>query len=61
MNNADTTSEHPASAERRSGKPDWNDPTVPAGDAPPLARWPVFAWAAGWLAWVGFLAAMVLS
>jgi len=47
-----------------SAKPpqiDWADPKTPVGDAPPLPRWPLIVAVAGWTAWIGFLAAMVIS
>ena len=34
---------------------DWADPNVPAGDAPPLPRWPLVLSAIAWLGWLVFL------
>lgn len=39
---------------------DWSDPAIPAGDAPPMARWPLFAAAAAFGLWLIFLVAMVI-
>ncbi len=39
----------------------WEDPTVPIGDSPPLARWPLAVSTLGWMAWVVFLATMLLT
>jgi len=44
----------------RTSKPfsrvNWNDPSIPAGDSPPLPVWPLLASAIVWTAWVIFLA-----
>ena len=40
---------------------DWADPTVPVGNAPPLPRWPLAAFALAWLGWVAFLAVMAVA
>lgn len=40
---------------------DWEDPAVPIGDSPPLARWPLAVSTLGWMAWVVFLATMLLT
>ena len=39
----------------------WDDPSVPVGNAPPMPRWPLVVSAIAWLAWVVFLIAMLLS
>lgn len=39
----------------------WNDPTVPAGLAPPLPRWPLALAIFAWVGWVVFLVAMTIS
>ena len=44
-------------ASRRRG-PDWEDPTVPVGNAPDGSRLPLLLWALAWIAWVAFLIAM---
>ncbi|MCB9866310.1 MAG: hypothetical protein H6816_06705 [Phycisphaerales bacterium] len=38
----------------------WEDPSVPAGDAPPLPRWPLYASGAVFALWVCFLIAMAI-
>lgn len=39
-------------------RPDWADPKVPAGNAPPLPGWPLYLSAAAFAAWLLFLVAM---
>lgn len=39
---------------------DWFDPAIPAGDAPPMARWPLFAAAIAFGLWLIFLVVMVI-
>jgi hypothetical protein len=39
---------------------DWYDPTIPAGDAPPMPRWPLYAAAAAFGLWLVFLVVMVI-
>jgi hypothetical protein len=34
----------------------WDDPTVPAGNAPPMPKWPLALMLSVWVAWVAFLA-----
>lgn len=41
-------------------KPNWDDPNVPAGNAPPLPRWPLIASAVVFALWVVFLIAMAI-
>ncbi len=36
----------------------WDDPSVPAGNAPPMPKWPLPLMLVVWFAWVGFLAAV---
>lgn len=68
--NDDTMNDHTAAAKRESdGAPedsekgliDWEDPSVPIGNAPPLPRWPVAVSALVWASWIALLVAMVLS
>ena len=51
-----------AAAEPEPKRPriNWNDPDVPAGNAPPLPRWPLVLAALLWVGWLGFLVAMAL-
>ena len=48
---------------RQADKPkiDWEDPSVPAGDSPPMPRWPLAAFVVAWVGWLGFLVMMALS
>ena len=39
----------------------WSDPGIPVGNAPPLPKWPLYAFGLAWLGWVVFLAAMLIS
>ncbi len=54
----------PAAKEPESKEPapkyDWNDPSVPAGDAPPMPRWPLIASAVAFGLWFIFLVAMAV-
>ncbi len=38
--------------------PNWEDPTVPVGNAPDGSRLPLLLWALAWVALVAFLIAM---
>jgi hypothetical protein len=49
------------SVEQKKPRVDWTDPRVPIGNAPPLPWWPLAVSGIAWLAWLGFLAAMMLS
>lgn len=39
----------------------WDDPSVPVGNAPPMARWPLVVSAIAWVAWIVFLIVMLVS
>jgi len=39
---------------------DWSDPSVPAGDAPPMPRWPLILSAVAYALWLCFLVAMAI-
>lgn len=41
-------------------KYDWDDPKVPAGNAPPLPRWPLVASGVAFALWLGFLVVMAI-
>lgn len=61
MTNADKTDPAPqAEAPPKPPKIDWRDPNVPAGDAPPLPRWPLVVSAIAFGLWICFLAAMAV-
>ncbi len=49
-----------SSDRRKSPRVDWADPNVAVGNAPPLPRWPLAVATVAWLAWVVFLAIMML-
>ena len=40
---------------------DWSDPKVLAGNAPPMARWPLALAGVAWLGGIIFLAVMMMS
>lgn len=46
---------------KRKGGVDWNDPSSPCGNSPPLPRWPMVLAAVAWTAWIGFLVAMTVA
>lgn len=48
-------------AEQKKSRVNWDDPSVPAGNAPPMPRWPVVVTTIAWLAWVVFLVVMLAS
>ncbi len=50
--------ESPKSSARRV---DWDDPAIPAGNAPPLPSWPSWVTGALWALWVGYLAVTVIA
>ncbi len=45
-----------AATERKPMK--WEDPSVPAGNAPSMSKWPLTIMLFLWFGWVGFLAAI---
>ena len=55
------TSETTCPDEQSKPRIDWEDPTVPVGNAPRLPRWPLAVMGLAWLVWVVFLAVMLLS
>jgi len=48
------------SAKANVPKHDWADPAIPAGNSPPLPRWPLIVSAVVFTLWVGFLVAMAI-
>ena len=46
--------------QKKKPRIDWTDLQVPIGNAPPLPWWPLAVSGIAWLAWLGFLAAMML-
>ncbi len=49
-----------SSPEKKRGI-NWDDPSVPIGNAPPLPRWPLVLAAVAWFASVVFLVVMMLG
>ena len=45
----------------RSRGIDWSDPKVLAGNAPPMARWPLVLAGFAWFGGIAFLAVMAIS
>ena len=46
---------------RKKSRVNWDDPSVPVGNAPPMSRWPLVVTTIVWLAWIVFLIAMLVS
>ena len=44
----------------RQPKYDWDDPNIPAGDAPPMPWWPLVLSAVAWCGWLVFLVVMMV-
>jgi hypothetical protein len=56
-----STATEPAEGKTNRGSTgDWADPSVPAGDSPPMPRWPLIAGIVAWCLWFAFLVAMML-
>ena len=55
-------SEDAGDAKERTKEPkiNWDDPSTPAGNAPPMPRWPLIASAVVFSAWLVFLVAMAV-
>ena len=53
--NSETKGE-PAARGKSAKQPkyDWDDPKIPAGDAPPMPRWPLVLSAVSWCGWLVF-------
>jgi hypothetical protein len=47
--------------EQRTNGVDWEDPSVPVGDAPALPRWPVYLLAIAWGGWIVFLLVITVA
>ncbi len=65
MSPEDTRSDTAASpdeavASSRPPRYDWDDPSVPPGDAPAMPRWPMILGAVAWGGWVIFLVVMAI-
>ena len=55
------TSEAGALNESKRPRVDWEDPSIPVGNAPPLPRWPLTVAGIAWLAFVVFLMVMMVN
>jgi hypothetical protein len=53
-------STEPEAGKQSAWRVDWADPSIPAGDSPPMPRWPLVVGGAIWCAWVAFLTVMVI-
>ena len=42
-------------------KYDWQDSNIPAGDAPPMPRWPLVISLLAWCGWLVFLVVMMVA
>ncbi len=56
---ATESAESKAEAHRGSGIGS-SDPSLPAGDSPPMPRWPLIAGIVAWCLWIVFLVAMMM-
>ncbi len=56
-----TVTDADASADEKKRGVDWEDPTIPVGNAPPLPKWPLMLLGVAWLASMAFLALMAVS
>ena len=60
MTETTTASANPAESEDSKPKYDWADPNVPAGDSPPMPRWPLILSAIAFGLWLVFLVIMAI-
>ncbi|MCP4251363.1 MAG: hypothetical protein GY778_30370 [bacterium] len=60
QNQPDKTPSDAAAKPPRKRKYNWEDPNVPAGDGPPMPRWPVWVAAAAWGGWLLFVIVMMV-
>ena len=51
----------PSSSPEKKRGINWDDPSVPIGNAPPFPRWPLVVAAVAWFASVVFLVMMMLG
>lgn len=49
------------SENKKKSRVNWDDPSVPVGNSPPMPRWPLVVSTIAWLAWVVFLIVMLAS
>ena len=49
------------SKNQKKTRVNWDDPSVPVGNSPPMPRWPLVVSAMAWIAWVVFLIVMLAS
>lgn len=47
--------------EKRKPRIDWEDPTIPIGNGPPLPRWPLAVSGIAWLLWIALMLVMALT
>ena len=57
----DTDLDSSNDATRKPRGIDWKDPSVPAGNAPAMPRWPLLLAAAAWIGWSVFLVVIRLT
>ena len=50
-----------ANEEPRKHRINWDDPSVPVGNAPPLPRWPVVVIGLAWFLWLVLMFALALG
>lgn len=59
-NDPDQAASDAATKTSAQRKYNWDDPNVPAGDAPPMPRWPLWGAAAAWGGWLIFVVVMMV-
>jgi hypothetical protein len=63
-NHAGPAAQIPASADKVKtvdAKQPWLDLDIPAGDSPPMPRWPLIVSILAWCGWMIFLVAMMIQ
>ncbi len=53
--------ERDGDGEQNAPESKWNDPSIPAGNSPPLPSWPLWVSAALWCGWTGVLLVTALG
>ena len=56
----DSSAAQPVDEERKP-RIDWEDPTIPIGNGPPLPRWPLAVSGIAWLLWIVLMLVMALT
>lgn len=46
---------------KKKSRFNWEDPTVPVGNSPPIPKWPLAVVTLAWVGWVVFLFTVMLN